>query len=134
MAIEKTAQTELPLMLGAFKPVGRVVVALANDEDALRMAEALKDAGFVDEDVDFFPAKVMTEELDDLLPDASGAAGFGWEIQSMRHYLQLAQEGCGWLIVRAKAHDKEARVAEIAKRHNAKLANKYNMLTVEELL
>ena len=134
MAIEKTAQAELPLLLGAFKPVGRVVVALASDEEARRMADSLTAAGYVDDDVDFFPAKVMAEELDDLLPDASGAAGFGWEIQSMRDYHRLAQEGCGWLIVRAPSHAKEAEVAEIAKRHHAKLANKYNLLTVEELL
>ena len=134
MAIEKTAQAELPLRLGAFKPVGCVVVALENDDEARRMADALSAAGFADQDVDFFPAQVMTEELEDLVPAASGAAGFGWEIQSMRHYLVLAKQGCGWLIVRAPDHAKETKVAEIARQHGAKLANKYNRLVTEELL
>jgi len=134
MAIEKTADDELPLLLGAFKPVGHVVVALPSDDEARRMAESLHAAGFAHEEVDLFPADVMTEELRDLLPNASGAAGFGWEIQSMRQYYLLAQEGCGWLIVRAASHAREAQVAEIATRHHAKLANKYNLLTVEELI
>lgn len=134
MAIEKTAQEELPLMLGAFKPVGRVVVALDSDEEALRMAQALQSSGFADSEVDYFPAKVMAEELGELLPVASEAAGFGWEIQSMRRYHVLAQEGCGWLIVRAPNHAKEAQIAELAKQHGARLANKYNLLIVEELL
>lgn len=134
MAIEKTAQAELPLRLGAFKPVGCVVVALDSDDEARRMAEALDQAGFADEEVDFFPAKVMAEELADLIPAASGAAGFGWEIQSMRHYLVLAQEGCGWLIVKASDDAKAARVAEIARQHGAKLANQYGRLITEELL
>lgn len=134
MAVEKTAQAELPLRLGAFTPVGCVVVALESDDEARRMAETLAAAGFADEDVDFFPAKVMTEELEDLLPGVSGAAGFGWEIESMRHYLVLAQQGCGWLIVRAPDRAKEAKVADIARQHGAKVANKYNRLVVEELL
>ncbi len=134
MAIERTAQTELPLHLGAFKPVGCVVVALESDAEAHRMADALSAAGFADEDVDFFPATVMTEELEDLIPAASGAAGFGWEIQSMRHYLVLAQQGCGWLIVRAPNQAKDAEIADIARQHGAKLANKYSRLITEELL
>ena len=134
MAVEKTPETELPLLLGAFKPVGHVVICLESDDAARRMAAELEASGFSDDDVQLFPAAVMAEELGDLLPDASGAAGFGWEIQSMREYHALALEGCGWLIVRATGDDEEQQVADAARRHGARLANKYNLLTVEELL
>ena len=48
--------------------------------------------------------------------NASGAAGFGYQIQLMRRYMTLASEGAGWLVVYAPDEAQVAKVAEIAKR------------------
>lgn len=134
MDIGRIPQTELPLLLGAFKPIGNVVVCVDDDEAAHKLADALEADGFAHADIKLYPSAVMASELGELLPEASGAAGFGWEIQSMRDYHALALEGCGWVVVRAENRAREQKVATLAQRHGARLANKYNLLTVEELL
>ena len=48
--------------------------------------------------------------------NASGAAGFGYEITLMRRYMTLAGEGAGWLIVYSPDEAQVAQVTEIAKR------------------
>jgi hypothetical protein len=52
----------------------------------------------------------------------------------MRRYQVLAEAGCGWLVVPAPDEASEQRVAEIARRFNARFANKYTRLIVEDLL
>lgn len=123
-----------PTSFGAFKPVGHVVVALPSPDDAHRMAEALAAQGFANGSVMAIEPEDMRRRLADLLPDASGASGFGSEIQTMRRYHDLALQGSGWLIVKAPDDDTTQRVATVAKAHDAQVATKYNTLMIETLI
>jgi hypothetical protein len=134
MAKAKLTKDDLPLSFGAFAPVRYVVVALPDASSAQQAQSALQDQGFGADDVLSFTDEEMAGRLKAVLPDVSGAAGFGSEIQSMRSYYELALQGHHWLLVHAPETAQSAKVAELAKQHGAKLATKYNMMTVEDLI
>lgn len=133
--IPKLKKTDpLPMHLGALKPVGHVVVAFADDITAERAEKALLDDGVAADEVLRYTAVEMAALLRPLVGAASGAAGFGSEIEAMRNFLELAEEGSGWLFVYAPETDAQDRVTAIAKQHDAEVARKYNRLLIEELL
>ena len=134
MTIKRMIKGDVPRSFGAFKPVGHVVVAFDNDEQATQAASALSSSGFKDEDILQYSALEEAEQMKELLGLTSGMAEFGHEVALMRKYRELAGEGCGWLIVYAPEDADAARVAEVAQRFNARLAEKYHRLVVEDLL
>jgi len=134
MTKPKLTQEDFPLSFGAFAPVDYVVVALPDEAAAAALAADLHEAGFAQDDIVRISAADMALRLKALLPDVSGAAGFGSEAHYMSNYYALAQQGCPWLLVRAPETEQETRVATLARSRGAKVANKYNMLTLEELI
>ena len=134
MVQKLTKQNDFPLHLGAFKPTGHVVVTLEDDGAAQAFAAALNGEGIGADDVLVFTGAEMAARLRPLVDEASGAAGFGSEIQAMRAYLKLADEGAGSVIVYAPEEQVQQRVGALAGRHKALQARMYNRLTVEELV
>ena len=126
--------SELPQSLGTFKPVGHVMVALADEEVADQMAEALGNAGFSDEDILHFDAAEGHDRMQEMIEHSSGLAGFGYEITLMRRYKKLADEGHRWLLVYAPDDVRAERVADVARRFHAPMAVKYHRLAVEDLI
>ncbi|MDB5999679.1 MAG: hypothetical protein JWP52_1378 [Rhizobacter sp.] len=134
MTVERITKEQLPLSFGSFKPVGHVVVAVENEEAADQFSQALQDAGFAETDVLHFSGEEWVERVEDLLPEASGMSGFGSEIQHMRQHYMLASDGNSLLIIFAPDKKREDKVAELAKRLGAKVAQSYGRLTVEDLI
>jgi hypothetical protein len=124
----------VPRSFGVFKPVGHVVIAFPQQADLKAAQEALAGAGFGKADVVEYSAQEMLSQIGDDLHEASGAAGFGYEINLRKLHRQLARQGHGWLVVRAPAEPEWAEVARIARRHHAAAAHRYGTLVVEELL
>ena len=134
MAVKRLTKADHPQSLGAFKPVGHVVVAMPDDLRAAAAVRALLDAGFGDADVLQYTAAEEDDEMDRMLRHTSDFAGFGHEVTLMRRYQQLARNGASWLIVYAPEDDRAARVAEAVRGCGALLAEKYHLLAVEDLL
>ncbi len=134
MAIKRLTKDDQPLSFGVFNPVGHIVVAFDDDATASAAAQALKDAGFEDEDILQYNAHEESEAMSRMLDGITGAAGFGHEVTLMRQYKSLADEGCGWLVVYAPEKERCEKVVAIARRHGAKLAEKYGRLVIEDLL
>jgi hypothetical protein len=136
MAIKRMTKADHPQSFGAFKPVGHVVVAMPDDERAAAAVQALHAAGFDAEDVLEYTAAEEDDEMDRMLADAdaTGLAGFGYEVSLMRRYQELAREGASWLIVYAPEDDKASRVADVARTHGALMAEKYHRLVIEDLI
>jgi hypothetical protein len=134
MFTKRLTKADHPTSFGAFKPVGHVVVALPDAQHAAAATAALHAAGFAAEDVLQYTAGEEKNEMDRMLADATGIAEFGYEIDLMRKYQQLAADGACWLIVYAPDDATTQRVADLAKRNAAILAEKYNHLTIEDLL
>ena len=87
--------------LGALNPVGHAILAFENDDVAAEAAKALMQAGFAAADILKFTSGELFPDINDMMRNASGAAGFGYESVLMRRYMTLASEGAGWLVVYA---------------------------------
>jgi hypothetical protein len=134
MAIKRLSKEERPQILGTFKPVGHVIVALPDDDTASSAARSLREDGFAPEDVVQYSADEELAQMDEMIDHASDFAGFGYEITLMRRYQELARNGAGWLLVFAPDDAKAEKVAAVAQRFNALAADKYHRLVVEDLL
>jgi hypothetical protein len=134
MAIKRLTKADHPMSFGAFKPVGHVVVALPDEARTQAASAALREAGFDADDVLHYTADEEGSEMSQLLDHAGDFAGFGYELTLMRRYQQLAREGCSWLVVFAPDEARATRVADIARRFDARLAEKYHRLVVEDLI
>ena len=130
----RMSKSDLPQSLGAFNPVGHVVLALPDDAAAGAARQALADAGFGDADVLVYTSGELFPDLKEMLRNASGAAGFGYEIQLVRRYMTLAGQGAGWVVVYAPEERQVAKVAEVAKRLGATSAVHYGRLAHEDLI
>lgn len=134
MALKRMTKADHPQSLGAFKPVGHVVVAMPDDRSAAAAVQALLRQGFEREDILEYTAAEENDEMDRMLQHASDFAGFGYEITLMRRYKALAAEGASWLIVFAPEDEQAGRVAETARAHGALMAEKYHRLVIEDLI
>jgi tRNA A58 N-methylase Trm61 len=120
---------------GVFAPVGHVVVALPNDEAADAAARELREnEGFDAADILQYEASEEAQDMARRLDGITGTAEFGHEVVLMRKYKELADRGCGWLVVYAPEKERCEKVVEVARRHGALLAEKYHRLVVEDLL
>ena len=134
MAIKRMTKADHPQSLGAFKPVGHVVVAMPDDTSAAQAAQALRQQGFDADDILAYTAAEEDDEMDRMLQHTSDFAGFGYEVTLMRKYRELAARGASWLIVFAPEDDQAERVASTVRGHGALLAEKYHRLVIEDLL
>jgi len=131
---KRMTKDEFQKSLGALNPVGHVVLAFANEAIANDALADLLQAGFTDQDILTYTSAELFPNLDDMIRQASGAAGFGYEINLMRRYLTLAGEGAGWLVVYASEDDQLAKITQIAKRFGARSAARYGRLVNEDLV
>lgn len=125
---------DLPLSFGAFKPVGHVAVVLPDDRAGEAFVAALAERRFPDSGVLLLKSAETAEKFKDMLPEASGASGFGSEIQSMRQIYLHALDGCSLVLVHAPDDDRAAQVEELVRRHGAKMATRYGRLLIEDLI
>ena len=131
---KRITRNEFEESLGAFKPTGYSVVVVKNDADADAAAQALRDAGFAADDVYQYTSAELHPKLDAAMRNASGAAGFGYEIVLMRRYLSLSTQGAGFLLVYSPDDEQIAKVKEVAKRFAADSAVHYGRLVNEDLV
>ena len=134
MSIKRLTKEDIRSHSGILNPVGHIVLAFTDDAVAAEAVVALQGAGFADEDVLAYLAADATPRLRERVRTASSAAGFGYEITLMRRYLELAEEGAGWLIVYAPDDAATERVTEVATRFDALCAVRYHRWATEDLL
>ncbi len=120
--------------LGALNPVGSAILAFETEQIAASAAQALQAAGFAAADVLTLTSAELFPTLDDMMRNASGAAGFGYEITLMRRYMTLASEGAGWVVVYAPDEEQIEKVVAVAKQLNARSAVHYGRLASEDLV
>jgi hypothetical protein len=134
MAIRRMTKADHPQSLGAFKPVGHVVVAMPDDASAALAVRTLREQGFEADDILEYTAAEEDDEMDRMLQHTSDFAGFGYEVTLMRRYQALASQGASWLIVFAPEDGRAEQVAQAARRHGALLAERYHRLAIEDLI
>jgi len=122
---KRMTKGELQESMGAFNPVGHAVLAFADDRAAGAARQVLLDAGFADADILVYSSGELFPDLKDMMRNASGAAGFGYEITLMRRYMTLASEGAGWLVVYVPHDADREKAARVARESGARSAVHY---------
>jgi hypothetical protein len=135
MTIDRLTKADLPQSMGAFKPVGHVLLAFPDDGRARGAAQALHEAGFADDDILDFTCRDLCSRMEQMLQHASEFSGFGYEVVLMKRYKALCDENlCSWVLVYAPDDGQTQPVAEAARRHGALTAVKYHRLAEEDLI
>jgi hypothetical protein len=134
MTLKRLTKEDIRKTTGILNPIGHIVLAFEDDAVTADAVEALRAAGFVDEEILSYLAAEATPRLRERVRTASEAAGFGYEITLMRRYLALAEEGAGWLIVYSPSNDAAQRITEVATRFGALCAVRYHRLASEDLI
>ena len=124
----------LPTSFGAFKPVGYLMVGLPAQVAWSPVIDALVGAGWAGDWLLPFRPGESADEIETMIRDAGGLAGFGYEITLMRRYFKLTLEGYQWLLAKVDSTEQAAQAAEIVRAQGATLAIHYRMLITEELI
>ena len=124
---------EFPTSFGVFSPTGHVVMAFATDGDAERARQLLIGSGFAEEDVAHYNKDEVMAELEKSEKQSESPVQIGQEVAKVDEYLVLAKQGCGFLVLHAPKDESAKRAVAIVKPLGLKFAEKYNLLTMEEL-
>jgi hypothetical protein len=124
---------EHPSTLGAFKPVGHVVIAFPKDVDLDAAQRALMEAGRPADAIVRMSSEQMIAQADHDLATASPIAAVGQELNLVRTHRELAASGHSFFVVAARGDNVES-VAEVARRFHATRAQRYGRFIIEELI
>jgi hypothetical protein len=123
----------LPRPFGVFAPVGYLILAFQEDSDAAHAREALLTGGYDDDEILRFSGQQVIADIEGTRDDVSILAYLGAELAYQRQQLEYAKQRCTFLVVYAPTEAETTRVLNVARRFRARLAHKYNRLTVEEI-
>ena len=131
--MKKLTKANFPRSFGVFSPTGHVVMAITNDAEAQQARVALLQSGFSDDDVTRYSKEEVLAEFEKSEAHAVDPIQIGQDVAEVEEYLQLANQGCGFLVVQAPEDEDAKRAVRIVKPFGLKFAEKYNRLTLEEL-
>ena len=126
-------RAKFPTSFGVFSPTGHVVMAFANDENAVIARAALLSGGFGEDEVTRYSKDDVVRECEKSKEHSSNPAQIGQEAAKIDEYLALAKEGCGFLVVHAPEDERSKKAIQIVHPYGLNFAEKYNRLTLEEL-
>jgi len=109
-------------------------MAFAADSDAKRAQKALLDGGFKEADVTHYNKGEVLSEFEESEEQAIGPLQIGQDVAKVEEFLSLAKDGCGFLVVHAPKGEQSKLAVSIANTYGLKFAEKYNWLTIEELV
>ncbi len=126
-------KAKFPTSFGVFSPTGHVVMAFSSDADAERARQLLVRSGFAEEDVTHYSKNEVMAELKKSEKQSESPLQIGQEIAKVDEYLELAKKGCGFIALHVKEDEAAKRAVALVKPMGLKLAEKYNLLTIEKL-
>ncbi len=120
--------------LGAFKPVGHVLLSFANAQASAEAYRALLEAGLSAADIRRYSDREMLQQAESDLARVSPIADFGQEANLLRFHRQAALAGYHWLLVKTGNEAQARQIARSAQAHGAELAQYYGHFIIEELI
>jgi hypothetical protein len=131
--MSKLTKGKFPTSLGVFSPTGHIVMAFANDGDAIKAQQALLKGGFSADDVTRYNKDEVLSEFEESDEEAESPLQIGQDVAKVEEFLALAKEGSGFLVAHAPKKEQSKLAVTIAHPYGLKFAEKYNWLTIEEL-
>lgn len=123
-----------PTAYGVFKPVGHVVIALAPGTPLEQACSALRNAGFIDEEMRAYTPQQMAAQADRDIERAGFLATVGQELNLVRAHRDLAAQGSAFVVVRTRDDERAGQAATVARALDARRAQLYGRFVVEELI
>jgi hypothetical protein len=133
-AAKRATKPRFPRSFGVFSPTGHVVMAFENDEDAEHARQALFHSGFGGDEVTRYTKDEVLEEFRRSEEQAFSPLQLGQDVAKVEEYLELARQGAGFLVVLVPDEEAARRAVRVTKPLGLKFAEKYNRLTLEELV
>lgn len=123
-----------PRSFGVFKPVDHTVVTLTNSAAMDTAVSALLTHGFFVEDLTRYSSAQMLAQCEADLQNASPLASMGQELNLIKAYRELAQQGCSFLVVHTVDDIKLETLISVAKAAGAPAAQRFGSFIIEELI
>jgi hypothetical protein len=123
-----------PRNFNTFNPVNHIVVALPSAEVADAMQDDLRGAGVAEGDITVYDPEQMRALATDEVNHATLAARIGQEYNLAKVRLQLAEQGCTFVVIPTGNDHRVQAVADAARRHGALRAQRYGTFVIEELV
>jgi hypothetical protein len=133
MNTKKLTKAKFPRSFGVFSPTGHIVMAFTNDDAAQKARATLIQNGFQEEDVTHYNKDEVLAEFEKSETHALDPIQIGQDVAKVEEYLELANQGSGFLVVHASEDEDAKRAVRLVKPFGLKFAEKYNRLTLEEL-
>ena len=131
--MKKLVKANFPRSFGVFSPTGHIVMAFTNDAGAKQARTALLQNGFNEDDVTHYNKDEVLSEFEKSETHTADPIQIGQDVAKVEEYLELARQGCGFLVVHAPEDEEAKRAVRLVKPFGLKFAEKYNRLTLEEL-
>lgn len=131
--IHRQAEANKFMEGGVFYPTGYVVAAFPTDADAHKARDALVADGFEPDAVQYVDAATMAREAEENL-EHRGLMAVGASVPVREMQLDLARQGCAFLLICAPQDHEEKRVVDALARAPVRYAVKYKRLIIENLV
>jgi len=119
---------------GVFYPTAYIVLGLPNHSDALRLRKAFLKSGTSPNECILIAAFAMAEAAAKDLESEGAMASFGSTGHVREKQLQLAQEGCHFLMIKVSSEEDKDRVLEALAQVPVRYAVHYGRLVIEDLI
>ena len=119
---------------GIFYPLGYIVVAFSNDDDALRVQRDLTTGGYApDECIVYTSETVAAAAQQNLDENAGWLARLGKSDEAVRRHLQAAKQGAAFALIFAPGEVEASRAMNVVRRVPFELAHWYHRFAIQDM-
>ncbi len=119
---------------GLFYPTGYIVAGLPDAEQAQSLCELFRSSGYDEDECLVVPAEQMERACADNVSHQGFISALGSSAQVRQRQLQLAREGCQFLMVDAASEAEKQRVMRVLSRVPVRYAVHYHRFVIEDLI
>jgi hypothetical protein len=131
--MEKMTKAEMPTSFGVFSPTGHIMIAFESDVVARKARQTLIDGGISPDRITYYGGAEALSQIEGSRESDNKIFQLGQEEEKVKRYTELAKQGAGFVVVYAPSDDETKNVMDLVRPLKPKFAEKYNLLTLEEL-
>jgi hypothetical protein len=119
---------------GLFYPTGYIVAGLPDEAQAHALCELFRASGYTDEECLVIPAQQMAQACTVNMHAQRFIAAWGSSAHVRERQLQLAREGCHFLMIDAASEAEKRRALRVLARVPVRYATHYHRFVIEDLI
>jgi len=131
--MDKMSKGEMPTSFGVFSPRGHIMIAFESNAVAQKARQTLIDGGVSADRITYYGSAEALSQIEGSRETDNKIFQLGQEEEKVKRYTELAKNGAGFVVVYAPSDDETKQVMDLIHPLKPKFAEKYNLLTLEEL-